>query len=461
MGGGPKRAADAPPLGNIMAIATVVKCMIGAGILGLPKAFGKVGLGLAVPGSLAIGILSACAAYLLCKSKLLTLGTGKEEDSSLSNESDDSFTEDLDGDTVMEIKDYGLGPVAAVGNKLFGMCGVVMAAIAVWGTQAGLCIAYVKVIMVTLLGMPSVTNHIPDMVVYAVVCIILCLLSLIRKLSSLACLSIVALAAYAFVMLDLVINGWNHIASAENMTFAKSLELRPSGIMEWFGTSVFAFEGIVMAQYVCDDMKLGKNLKPFKTVLAWSYGTSWALFAGVASYGFLAYGETVGHPFYESFPKANVDTKLDEVILVFVLLLSFALQEYPMLAFLDYLLVNQKHAGQDIVSDSSAGDGSDDFALPRHTGGKKILDVAIRVGLTLVFFIVGVVMPKVNCVCDLVGAVFMSPMAFILPGLFHWGATRGKASFMEIVLDVTLITIGIASMILGFVSAPTCFSAAE
>jgi len=129
-----------------------------------------------------------------------------------------------------------------------------------------------------------------------------------------------------------------------------------------------------------------------------------------------------------------------------------------MLSFLDYLLVNQKHAGEDIVSDSSADENAA-IPLPHHSFGKKLLDVAMRVGLTLLFFILGAIIPKVECVTDLVGAVFMSPMAFILPGLFHWGATRGKASFMEIVLDVTLMTIGTASMILGIVAAPTCFSA--
>jgi len=445
-------------LGAAMAVAAVVKCMIGAGILGLPKAFGKVGLSLAVPGSLVIGIISAMAAYLLCKTKLMVLGSAVKEVSEDGSSSDDATTEGSDGEPEMvaDVQDFGLGPIGAVGNKLFGMWGVAAAVVAVWGTQAGLCIAYVKVIMVTLLGMPSL-KPVPPWISYVLVAVILCLLSLVRKLGSLAFLSMFALGAYMFVMLDLVYNGWSPIASAKYITFAESLEVHPGGLMDWFGTTVFAFEGIVMAQYVCDDMKLGSNLKPFKGVLAWSYGFSWFLFAAVASYGFLAYGEGVKHPFYESFPLSDGDTTADEIILVFVLLLSFALQEYPMLASLDYLLIKQKHAGQDIVSDSGPDD--DEAVLPQHRPCKRLVDVAVRFGLTLVFFFLGVVMPKVGCVTDLVGAVFMSPMAFVLPGLFHWGATRGKATTVEIIVDMTLIALGTASMILGIVAAPTCFSA--
>lgn len=246
------------------------------------------------------------------------------------------------------------------------------------------------------------------------------------------------------------------------MTFEEAWPVHLSKLPSWFGSSVFAFEGIVLAQYVADDMKLGQNLRPFKVVLSWSYFISWALFLFVGVFGYLAYGEKIKNPFYFNFPLGTPDTITDKVSLVIVLFLTFALQMFPVFSFLDYLLVKQVHAGEDIVSDSSGSDLVDGaLELPHHRRGKKIVDIAMRFGMTITLCVLGAALPKIGCITDLVGAVFMSLMGFLLPGVFHLMISKDDLKPSTLVIDGFLILVGVVSMVLGVKSAPTCFAGSE
>lgn len=464
MAGGPS-SPDAPALTMFMATITTLKGMIGAGLLGLPLCFGSVGLAVSLPGSILIAIINALGAWRLVETKIhlqrnhtgYTSGSDTDVDSALDSENTDKFSDILEDNMEDSMKDCGLGPIAAVGNRLIGVGGIVLAGIAVLGTQLGISLAYVVTIQATLLDMPWTRDQDP-LTLRIVACVIFCMLSLIRKLGSLAKLSMVALGIYCFVVLDLVVVGWSDVMSGANIPLQQAFgEIHMDKVESWFGSSVFAFEGIVLAQYVFDDMKLGSDMKPFGRVLMIAYVVAWVVFAFVGAYGFLAFGPTVKAPFYLAFPKGHVDTIMDKLSLVLVLFQTFALQMFPVFSFFDYLAVHQEHAGLDIQSDSGYDEKEANWR-PHHSRGKKILDITIRFSVTILLCVIGSILPKVSCVTDLVGAVFMSLMGFVLPGIFHFLAFKGEHTKTSVIIDTLLVVVGLTSLLLGVTSAPSCFA---
>lgn len=121
-------------MGGVLAIATVVKSMTGAGLLGLPRAFAAVGLTISGPGCVILAMLNVLGVVRLLQAK-----------HSLDAKQADLFKLDAESgseassasETIADSIDYGLGPVAVAGRKLFGTVGVALAALGVLGTQLG------------------------------------------------------------------------------------------------------------------------------------------------------------------------------------------------------------------------------------------------------------------------------------------------------------------------------------
>jgi len=425
----------------------MLKALIGAGVLGLPLCFSKVNLAVAIPGLAGLALINGFGALRLIQIKLILFHSPPQVEGKL--ESANSQEIPKHPQTVAD--DFGLGPIGVIGAHLFGRPGIIAATVAVLGTQLGICLAYVKVVNVTLLNLPGLDN---PQLVNTVTCIIFCLLCVIRRLRSLALLSIIALGTYTYAMFALVKWGLPLLVEGENVAFDDAwLPVKWDGLESLFGTGVFAFEGIVLAQYVFEDMKTGSSMDKFKKVLVISYTVSWLLFACVGCFGYLAYGTEVRNPFYLSFPQDAIDTDVVGIVLVMVLFVSFALQMFPIFSFFDAVFLKQRHPGDDIHSDDS------DDELPRRTSKTKAaIDVLLRFGVVILVCILSAMTPKVSCVTDLVGSVFMSLMAFLLPGIFHIAACRGSLSSVGLALDCLLILIGVGAMCLGLKAAPTCFS---
>lgn len=449
--GGPREASVGPPMGVGLAIVTLVKGLIGAGLLGLPKAFGKVGLGLATPGCVVIGVLSVLGVIRLIETKL-TLDK-QEAEPEWKLEEEDSDTASTAESVAASGGDYGLGLVVVAARKLFGTGGVILAAVSVLGTQLGLGLAYAVFIHSTLVTAPLFKDQ-NEVMIRIGCCIIYCALSMLRKLNSLAMLSVIALAAYSFIIFDLAYRGWEPLTQSTNIAFEDAWGLKAAGFSSWFGSAVFAFEGIVLAQYVFEDMHLD-SAKKFVPTLSAGYGICCALMVFAGVYGYLAYGDTAKVPIYLNFPEGIADTVLDKLQIVFILMISFALQMFPVFSFADSICIHQQHAGGDIISDD--GYSEDDWQ-PHHTPGKRLLDASIRIVIVIVVCFVAAVLPKPGCVCDIVGNLFMSLMAFVLPGLLHLAAHKDSISVASAAFDIVLVLLGSTAGILGLIGAPACFA---
>lgn len=444
-------------MGSVLAVATVVKSMTGAGLLGLPRAFGEVGLTISGPCCVILAMLNVLGVVRLIQTKLIldrkTNDLAKIDYGSCSGATSAS-------ESSTDSANYGLGPVAVAGQKLFGNAGVVLAAVGVLGAQLGTVVAFMVFIHATLVKMVWFKDQ-DELMIRICSCIIYCAFSMVRKLNSLAILSVFALAAYCIVLIDLAYRGWEPITQSTNISFEDAWTIKPQGLEAWFGSTLFAFEGFVVTQYVFEDMKL-TSVDKFIPIVSVGYGIGCVIFLLVGVYGYLAYGANVKVPIYLSFPQGAADTVLDELLLILILLVQFALQMFPVYSFVDSIIIRQRHSGDAINSDSdgSSEDGTAD-CHPRHAGGIMLQDILLRVVIVVVVYIVAVLLPNPHCVTDLVGDLFMSLIAFILPGAMHLAAHKGSLSVWGAIADIGLVVLGSVAAILGIKAAPACFASSD
>lgn len=440
-------------MGGVLAIATVVKSMTGAGLLGLPRAFAAVGLTISGPGCVILAMLNVLGVVRLLQAK-----------HSLDAKQADLFKLDAESgseassasETIADSIDYGLGPVAVAGRKLFGTVGVALAALGVLGTQLGIVVAFMVFIHATLVKMVWFKDQ-NELMIRICSCITYCAFSMFRKLSSLAILSVAALAAYCIVLIDLAYRGWEPVIESTNISLGDALAIKPEGLEAWFGSTLFAFEGIVVTQYVFEDMQL-TSVDKFIPVVSAGYGIGCVVFLLVGVYGYLAYGDKVKVPIYLSFPQGASDTVFDELLVIMIILVQFALQMFPVFSFTDSISIGQPHPGSEIYSDSDASSDYGALSLPRHATGKILLDKLLRIATVVVVYIVAVLLPSPHCVTDLVGDLFMSLIAFILPGAMHLAAHKGSLSVLSAITDIGLMVLGSVAAIMGVKAAPACFA---
>mmetsp|Transcript_69439 Transcript_69439/g.181982 ORF Transcript_69439/g.181982 Transcript_69439/m.181982 type:complete len:148 (+) Transcript_69439:3-446(+) len=143
---------------------------------------------------------------------------------------------------------------------------------------------------------------------------------------------------------------------------------------------------------------------------------------------------------------------------------------FPVFSFFEAQLIHQHHPGNDIESDpddepepdsaSRFSSSEETSAMTRTDRRRKIgVDVALPTSLTVAVCLVAYCLPKVNCVTDLAGNVFMSSVGTLLPGALHIGANHlnGSLTVLGTVIDAMLMAIGAWSMLNGLMDAPRCF----
>ncbi|CAC5374361.1 SLC36A [Mytilus coruscus] len=78
---------------------------------------------------------------------------------------------------------------------------------------------------------------------------------------------------------------------------------------------------------------------------------------------------------------------------------------------------------------------------------------ALRVIMVLVTGIVVMVIPNFATLMALVGATCCTMLAFVLPGLFHMTIFKGSLTIYQVIIDWTLMFIGILGAIIGTIDA--------
>ncbi|CAK0805452.1 unnamed protein product [Prorocentrum cordatum] len=378
-------AAAAAPLSPLLATVAMLKAMVGGGILALPCAFGRVGLALALPLLPIVAGLTALGTLRLIQCRL------------------------------QAADDCGMGPLGVIALRVLGRPGLWVCATAALLTQFGIGEAAVRTLLFCTL----------------------CALCLVRGLGGLAWLSAVALMVYAYMLLALAKFGALAIREGASLTLGSALlPMRWWGLGGFLGTTISAFEGIVVGQYIFDEMQVD-SVEPFKQVLVNSYLVATTLYAFAGAFGYLAYGDGVGEVFYQSFPQSSLDVRGCEVVLCIVLLITFVLQMYPVFRFLEGA----------VACASAPPLGQEGRRVPCQAAAQ----LALRWGVVLLTSLAAVAIPGVNTILAYVGGFCLSSIGLVLPGLIHIKLNGGDLTRLELGGDVLLISVGLVSFALTIV----------
>lgn len=444
-----------PPLPRGLAVITVLKGMIGTGILGLPYVSSRVRLAVAGPGLLAAAVIGAFSVWRLLQCKAFL---AERRNAGFAQRSGSSEAEDTDST-------YGLGALAVVGRQAFGLAGVSVAAFGILASQLGFAVSYIDVIVETLSETSLLGSYLAAGSIRLLLCGMLACLCLLRRLSSLAWLSGAALLIYVYMLLALLYFGGSRMLAGESLPLeAAVLPVRWENFGSFLGTAIFAQEAIVISQYVYDEMQLDRP-RDFLPVLLTSFGISGLLFTFVGVFGYICYGEDIKVVFYESFPKDSIAVRVGEVIMCIVLFFSYALQMYPVMSFLEAVVLGVTPASEgdveftELRSDYSGNESSEADAeaeAEADGAGPSFLWVALlRFATVAVTCMLACWVPNLACITGYSGSFAMSAIGFFMPPLCFARLKPGRLTSCETIGNVFLMSVGCAAVYFG-IAATSC-----
>ncbi len=412
-----KRASRCvPSTAQMHAFANLLKTMIGSGLLTLPWATSRFGLLLSLIGLLYLAYLSQAAIRLTVRCVAFspiqrkTLVDELRHTGSLRGSHRQTADSELERGheapaprsqrTSVVTDGHGAGSWQIISTTAFGEPARVFTIALLTLAQAGASVSYfdfVAATMGTYLGTPRAANVVS---LWAV----LCVLSLLKQLRSVAWLSAAGLLTYLFVLGLLLDFGAKALAAHGDATPAPALA-RPAGLGAWFGPALFAFEGMGTALSIYEAMELA-DPRPYFAVVSTTYVISYALYAAVGAFGYWAWGEGVERIVLDSFPAYNtsagashsVDADLTmaaHLALSVVLALSFVLQMTPVY-----------HVVEDLLH------GRDNGRLPARCWPLT------RAAIVALVALVGALVPDMETMISLTGSVAFSAIGFVLPGVF-------------------------------------------
>ncbi len=376
------------------AFANLLKTMVGSGILTLPYVTARVGLGLSISGLAVLAYLTQLAIRLVvrCTAHERSLGHRSAAYAAVETTTDD----------------HGGGSWQLISSAAYGTPGWMCTSAALLTAQLGVASSYldfISQVIVENAGLEQLSTRV-------LLWVILTSMSLLRRMRSVAVLSMSALAVYGLVFALLVVYGMQAPPRSTTLVWFDA-----SGLGAWFGPSLFAFEGMGTALAIYESMQLS-DPRPYFNVVSSSYVVAVALYGGVAAVGYVAWGDSVAQVVIDSFPSGAVGLSA-KVMLAAVLLLTYPLQ---------------MTAPFQLLESSLPTDG---------------LWWAIgRAGLIALTATASYAIPNMEQMVSLTGAVAMSSIGFVLPGAIFLKLRPptpdgSGAQVVDVVGSVAMIVLGV------------------
>ncbi|KAL1507156.1 hypothetical protein AB1Y20_008008 [Prymnesium parvum] len=207
----------------------------------------------------------------------------------------------------------------------------------------------------------------------------------------------------------------------------------PAKLGDWFGPSVFAFEGMGTALSIYEAMEL-QDPRPFFNVVSSAYVVTFFLYVGLASFVYSAWGDGIAKVVIDDLPKMSSLTS--EIALSVILALSFVLQMTPVF-----------HVVERVVHQPRM--------LPHWAWPITRSSVVAFVAL------VGYTVPDMETMVNLTGSVAFSAIGFVLPGLFYLKLrpeskppSRNRMStLVNVAASWAMVVTGIVGAVWGVISA--------
>lgn len=477
----------ASPLPASLAVLTIVKAMVGSGVLGFPYVFSKVRLAVAIPGSLLIAAVAAFGVLRLIECKVLIEAKGPRAEAKnallvregtttvkpVAQDHPEIVTGTMPANSGPIDANFGLGMLATVGDHTFGFVGVLAAGVSIISSQVAVCTSYAAVVVATLSDEDLLGQWASEDVIRVGVCALLCLLCLFKEMRSLAWLSGVAMMIYMYLFVSLFYFGAVKVTNGDG----------PSPASLWFpvgwkdlgsflGTALFAQEAIVICQYVYDDMQL-ESPKQYLPTLFVSVGSCAVLFAIVGTVGFASFGHDIKEVFYMNFPRGSISIVLAELVLSLVMSVSFALQMYPIVSFVESLLglkANTAVVDSEVIGTVKKGSQNEydavgvplvasetttkemSFFQCRDVLQRMVAGAAsplVRCAIVVVTCFFAEMVPNLPCITGYSGSFAMSLVSFILPPIFHHKLKGSQRNWSDNLGNMLLLVSGCIAVFCG------------
>ncbi|KPJ11145.1 Proton-coupled amino acid transporter 1 [Papilio machaon] len=197
----------------------------------------------------------------------------------------------------------------------------------------------------------------------------------------------------------------------------------------YFGTAIFAFEGIGMVLPLENNMKTPEAFGGWNGVLNTGMVIVAVLYASIGFFGYLKYGNHVHGSITLNLP-GDLLAQSVRAVMAFSIFLSFGLQFYvPM----------------NIVWPYVKSKLTSDYAL-------KHGEAATRVIMVFITFVLAAIIPNLSGIISLVGAFSSSALAIIFPPFFEiitfWPDRLGKDDW-KLWKDVLIIVFGVSGFAFG------------
>ncbi|XP_067663949.1 uncharacterized protein [Haliotis asinina] len=434
VGGGNLQGGSTHPL---KIFASIFISFIGAGVLGLPFAFKEAGI---IEGAMImtfVGIVSVKAMLLIidCKYKILERRKSKKGYSNGSIDEDgltrskEEVTDLLKGEgaLVIRVKDPPVPQTSDltygdVGFEALGHTGRFLVDLAIVVSQTGFCCAYLIFIS------ENLSDYFKGMRIGHWLLILLpplCLLTLLRHLSS---LSISSLMAQCSNLMAFAVVFWFDFEHLNNIEIhPKNMSIR--GFPFFLAIAIYCYEGAGMILSL--ESSLAEEVRhKFRKFFITTMVIVTSLYISFGACGYLSFGPETNQIITLNLPKGqSIDfSMIVKSFLCIALYCTYPVMMFPVMKILERYTITD--------ADKNYWKGN-----------------ILRACMVLCTGIVVMMIPNFANLMALVGASCCTLLAFILPGVFHLKIFSQSLSWPQKVTDFSLIAIGIIGTLVGSIDA--------
>jgi len=395
-----------PKISNTDAIIHLLKGNVGTGILAMPDAIKNSGLIVGNVGLVFMGVICVhCMHLLVCNSQELSARTG----AAYLTYSEVSYTSFLTSDHAILRRS---AKAARIVTDVF-LC----------ITQLGFCCVYFVFISQNFQQVLESYFGLVDYRVYMAVTLLpMLVLVSVRNLKYLSPVSMFANLlqftglgiTFYYLLMD--------IPQVSERKYVASLAQFPL----YFGTAIYAFEGIGVVLPLENQMKTPGDMKGWNGVLNTAMTMVACLYIAVGFFGYLKYGENVVGSITLNLPSDELLATLVKVMMALAIFFSYAIQFYVPV---------------DIINS---------YIQERISPDKHLkVEYLIRLGLVLFTFSLAAAIPKLDLFISLVGSVSSSTLALMAPSIIDTVTAGQDCSRLRLLKNSLIFLFGFIGFATG------------
>ncbi|XP_061165461.1 neutral amino acid uniporter 4-like isoform X1 [Saccostrea echinata] len=401
---------DRLKISNLQSLMHLLKGNIGTGILAMPIAVSYAGLWVGSTGILLLGFLATHCMHTLLNSSTHLRRREK--------------TAALDYAATLRLS-LSSGPIflrrfAGLGSFLINMFLMM--------TQFGFCCVYLLFVATNVKqvlhsfwsGDPSLSVYI---ILIAAILIPYCLIRNLVHLAPFAMFANVLNTAGLVIIFQYI---FRNLPDQSTRPADKSYEKLPL----YFGTALFTYEGIGLVLPIENKMRTPKAFLGWNGILNLGMITICSLYTAMGWYGYLKFGDDAKGSVTLNLPTDEFLYQMVLLMFSLSLFISFALQLYVPIRIIwpkiEPHLVSKK----------------------KKRGGEYVL----RISLVVLTAVVAIVVPELDLLISLVGALASSSLALVFPPLIEiltFKAPNEKLSFIILVKNIVIMVFGIFGCVVG------------